>query len=213
VPENQIDQSSPLQLLFLVIVVRHVVIARSTVYALCQIYQVIQATGMQGTVRTTMQDPAKDTGVIDTAGVALPTIGIEEEEGMSTIGDTAVITDITTARKADLRVGVGIVIEAADGGALTGPEIGPRIDQETKIGPRIGLEKDLQGYQGTAEEVVVMVAGVVGRREPWITGRQEVLPVQEAGAVVPATLVVLDGKERLLVHLQTRSAGVRGKAA
>jgi hypothetical protein len=106
------------------------------------------------------------------------------------------------------------VIEAADGRALTGLEIGPGIDQETLIGPRIGLEKDLQGDQGTtAEEVVVMVAGVVVRREPWTTGRQEVLPVQEAGAVVPATPVVLDGKESQLVHLQTRSAVVRGKAA
>lgn len=160
-----------------------------------------------------MQDRARDTGVIDTAEVPLPTIGIEEEEGMSMIGATAVITDITIATEADLRVGVGIVIEAADGRALPCPEIGPGIDQETETGPRIGLEKDLQGDQGTAEEVVLMAAGVVGRRKPWTTGRQKVLPVQEAGAVVQATQVVLDGKERLLAHLQTRSAPVIGKAA
>lgn len=128
---------------------------------------------------------------------------------MTTIGATVVSTDITTATEADLRVGVGIVIEAADGRALTGPEI----DQETEIGLRIGLEKGLQGDQGTAEEVVLMAAGVVGLRESWITGRQKVLPVQEAGAVVPATLVLLGGKERLLAHVQTRSAAVRGKVA
>jgi hypothetical protein len=105
------------------------------------------------------------------------------------------------------------VIEAADGRALTGPEIGPGIGQETEICPRIGQEKDLQGDQGTAEEVVLMTAGAAVRRESWNTGRQKVLPVQEAGAIVPATLVVLDEKERLLAHLQTRNAVGRGKAA